>query len=206
MSKTNKKYYVVWRGRETGIFTSWDACLRSVKDFQGALFRGYPTWEEAHAAHLNGYWNEVKTKKADSPTAEVIRHSFLTDAVRNDDDTFSYFILDFEKSKIVYRSPAFRDSNLNVCRFLAIAHALAILTKTSDTRPIYSPSATAISWVSHRECHTSLCRTLNNTATFDIIIRANRFLDSNVCPNPVLKWESDAWGAIPNISDSESRS
>lgn len=206
VAKSKKKYYVVWRGRETGIFTSWDACLRSVNDFQGALFRGYSTWEEAHDAHLNGYWREVAKNKAVTPTTEVIRHSFATDAVHNADGTFSYFITDIEQSRTIYRSPSFHDSNLNVCRFLAIVHALAILTKTSDTRPVYSPSATAISWVSRRECRTSLCRTLGNTVTFDLIIRAGRFLADNLMSNPILRWESESWGEVPNISGSESRS
>ena len=31
-----KKFYVVWEGREKGIFTDWDTCKRQIDKFAGA--------------------------------------------------------------------------------------------------------------------------------------------------------------------------
>ncbi|MBC7004487.1 viroplasmin family protein [Photobacterium sp. BZF1] len=45
-----KKYYVVWKGRETGIFTTWAKCQSLVDGFAGARFKSFPTLEEAEAA------------------------------------------------------------------------------------------------------------------------------------------------------------
>jgi ribonuclease HI len=45
-----KKYYVVWKGRETGIFTSWEECKSQVDHFSGAKFKSFPTQEEAETA------------------------------------------------------------------------------------------------------------------------------------------------------------
>jgi ribonuclease HI len=45
-----KKYYVVWAGRETGIFTSWDQTKRSVDKFPQAKYKSFPTEAEAKAA------------------------------------------------------------------------------------------------------------------------------------------------------------
>jgi ribonuclease HI len=45
-----KKYYVVWNGRETGIFTSWEECKSQVDHFSGAKFKSFPTQEEAETA------------------------------------------------------------------------------------------------------------------------------------------------------------
>ncbi len=45
-----KKYYVVWAGRETGIFTDWPTCKRSVDKFAGARYKSFPTRQEAEAA------------------------------------------------------------------------------------------------------------------------------------------------------------
>src|SRR5690625_5877814 len=45
-----QKYYVVWAGRKTGIFTSWDACESQVNGFKGARFKSFPSKAEAEAA------------------------------------------------------------------------------------------------------------------------------------------------------------
>ncbi|KII75637.1 ribonuclease H family protein [Vibrio renipiscarius] len=44
------KYYVVWKGREPGIFTTWAQCQAQVDKFAGARFKSYPTLAEAEAA------------------------------------------------------------------------------------------------------------------------------------------------------------
>lgn len=45
------KYYVVWKGRETGIFTTWAQCQAQVDKFAGARFKSFPTLAEAEAAY-----------------------------------------------------------------------------------------------------------------------------------------------------------
>lgn len=45
-----KKFYVVWQGRETGIFTNWATCKKQVDKFAGAKYKSFPTMEEAKAA------------------------------------------------------------------------------------------------------------------------------------------------------------
>lgn len=42
-----KKVYAVKKGRQTGLFYSWDACSSSVKGYPGALFKGFETEQEA---------------------------------------------------------------------------------------------------------------------------------------------------------------
>ncbi len=44
---TNKNYYAVAKGRETGIFHSWFQCEASVREFKGAIHKGFPTIAEA---------------------------------------------------------------------------------------------------------------------------------------------------------------
>jgi len=45
-----KKYYVVWEGRKTGIFTDWNACKNQVEKFAGAKYKSFKTLGEAEAA------------------------------------------------------------------------------------------------------------------------------------------------------------
>ena len=60
MAKSNNKYYVVWRGRLTGIFESWDECKQQIDGYEGAQYKGYLTREEAESAHKLNYWQAVK--------------------------------------------------------------------------------------------------------------------------------------------------
>lgn len=42
-----KKYYAVVNGRKTGIFESWDDCQRQVEGYSGAVFKGFPSLQDA---------------------------------------------------------------------------------------------------------------------------------------------------------------
>ena len=44
-----KKYYAVKAGRETGIFTTWDACKAQVQGYSGAVYKSFATLAEAQA-------------------------------------------------------------------------------------------------------------------------------------------------------------
>jgi len=57
-----KKFYVVWQGRETGIFTDWPTAKRSVDKFPGARYKSFPSKAEAEAAFRSG-------KTSTSPSA-----------------------------------------------------------------------------------------------------------------------------------------
>lgn len=41
------KYYAVKKGRNPGIYTSWDSCLKEVKGFSGAVYKSFKTKEGA---------------------------------------------------------------------------------------------------------------------------------------------------------------
>jgi len=59
-----KKYYVVWKGRETGIFTTWAKCKSLVDGFAGARFKSFATLEEAESAF-------GKKEKSTAPKAKT---------------------------------------------------------------------------------------------------------------------------------------
>ncbi len=45
-----KKFYVVWQGREPGIYSDWASCKQQVDKFAGARYKSFPTQAEAMAA------------------------------------------------------------------------------------------------------------------------------------------------------------
>ncbi len=48
--KKRNQAYVVWRGRQPGVYGSWAQCQAQVEGFSGAAYQGFPTRKEAEAA------------------------------------------------------------------------------------------------------------------------------------------------------------
>ena len=48
-----KKIYAVKKGRQTGLFSTWEECRRMVHGFQGAVYNSFETEQEA-SDYLNG--------------------------------------------------------------------------------------------------------------------------------------------------------
>ena len=61
-----KKYYVVWQGREAGVFTDWDTCKTHVQGFPGARYKSFPTREQAETAFSAGTPTKTSTSGAKS--------------------------------------------------------------------------------------------------------------------------------------------
>ncbi|MBV1873382.1 MAG: ribonuclease H family protein [Gammaproteobacteria bacterium] len=58
-----KKFYVVWQGRQTGVFNDWNTCKKQVEQFPGARYKSFPNAAEAEAAFKGGQ-SSVGTKSA----------------------------------------------------------------------------------------------------------------------------------------------
>ncbi len=66
-----KKYYVVWQGRQTGIFNSWDQCQAQVVKFADAKFKSFPTLAEAEAAFGDNKSLKLNSSNAAKKTIKV---------------------------------------------------------------------------------------------------------------------------------------
>ncbi len=49
-----KKYYVIWIGRQPGIYTTWSEAERQVKGFPNAKYKSFPSQETATQAYAGG--------------------------------------------------------------------------------------------------------------------------------------------------------
>lgn len=86
----------------------------------------------------------------------------------------------------------------NIGEFLAIVHALALLQqKGIPDMPIYTDSQTAISWVRNKKCKTKLEQNPRTLSLFNLIQRAEAWLQSHTWQNPIIKWPTEQWGEIP---------
>ncbi len=197
-----KKYYVVWKGRKTGIYESWDECNKQVKAFAKAQYMSYPTIELAKSAFANGYENRKNPKgelnsknvKVRKPIAEAI---LVDGAWSTSTGHVEYQGLDATTKKIIFHVGPLDDGTNNIAEFLAIVHALVYCRRKHLSIPIYSDSTVAIGWVRKKKARTNHPRTEKNTLLFEAIERATNWLRNNDYPNEILKWETKVWGENP---------
>jgi len=70
-------------------------------------------------------------------------------------------------------------------------------SKNKEDVPIYSDSRIAMSWIKQKRCKTNLTFDASNKDLLELIKRAENWLKENTFKNPILKWETKAWGEIP---------
>ncbi len=49
-----QKFYVVWSGKQPGIYTDWNTCKAQVEGVGGARYKSFPTRDQAEAAFKDG--------------------------------------------------------------------------------------------------------------------------------------------------------
>ncbi len=71
-----QKFYVVWEGRQTGVFTDWDTCKAQIDKFAGARYKSYKTRSEAESAFRGGAKaaiGKAKPKTAKKPSGRGLK-------------------------------------------------------------------------------------------------------------------------------------
>ncbi len=67
-----QKFYVVWSGRQTGVFTDWATTQRAVDKYAGARFKSFPTRAEADQAFGRGGYASVPSKTPGKKKASAL--------------------------------------------------------------------------------------------------------------------------------------
>lgn len=216
-----RKFYVVWEGREPGIYEDWADCLEQIDHFPGArykafdsqlaatqAFRGNPddaaSLIKGIAAH-----NAARAQQAQATQQPGNRQLFdvpeinpdaiaVDGACAGNPGMMEYRGVDVKSGIELFHFGPVPDGTNNVAEYLALVHALAYLYQKGDTTtPIYSDSLTARSWIRNRGCRTKLERTPRNAKIFELLARADVWIRTHNTTNPILRWDTDAWGEIP---------
>jgi len=207
MSKKKKKYYAVWKGHHAGVFESWDDCKAQIKDFHGAQYKSFLTFDAAKKALKGNYKDYIgKTKKFKSELSsdqlKKIGHpnynSISVDAASSGNPgKMEYQGVDTKTKKQLFIQGPFNQGTNNIGEFLALVHGLALLKQKNSKRILYTDSRTAMSWVKKKTCNTKLVRSEKNESLFKLIDRATDWLKNNSYTTTIVKWETKAWGEIP---------
>ena len=106
-------------------------------------------------------------------------------------------VLHHNKQEIFKMGP-FKNGTNNIGEFLALVHGISLLKKKGlHSLPIYSDSKIAMSWIKKKTCRTNITFNASNSDLLTLIHRAEKWLKENSFSNPILKWETKAWGEIP---------
>lgn len=202
------KYYVVWKGLNPGIYDNWAECKMQVDGQESAKYKSFETRDDAVEAFEKGYAQYLKNASSGkaasnllSPTPPIgkpINESIAVDAAcsGNPGDMEYRGVYTATGQEIFHIGPLKKGTN-NVGEFLALVHGLALLKQKGSNLPVYSDSRNAISWVKKKKCKTLLERVPENEAIFDLIERAEKWLNTNTYTTTILKWETSVWGEIP---------
>ena len=212
MAKPKSKFYVVWQGREAGIYDSWAACEAQVKGVT-AKYKGFSTREEAEKALAEGYEKHLSSNRPTKPTAsaskettspeDIIQHgvklpALAVDAACSGNPGLMEFrgVIADTGTQVFHRGP-YVDGTNNIGEFLALVLGLAYLKKEKLNWALYSDSKTAISWVRQRQCKTKIEWNTKNQDLLLAVRAAEKWLHENTWTTPIYKWETERWGEIP---------
>lgn len=200
-----EKFYVVWEGKKPGIYNKWADCKAMINGYKSAKYKSFPSFAEAKKAY-NGNYSDYKGKKTEASIDKILRdrigepnyNSISVDAASSGNPgVMEYQGVDTKTKKLLFKRGPFEQGTNNVGEFLALVHGLAFLKKHDSDRIIYTDSRTAMSWVRKKTCNTKLKETKVNTALFDLVRRAETWLNTNEVNTVIVKWETKAWGEIP---------
>lgn len=206
MAKKQQKYYVVWSGHCTGIFPTWKDCKAAINGVKGAQYKSFLTFEEAKKAYNKEYadYKGKNTKKKTLSKEEIEKigapnlYTISVDAASSGNPgIMEYRGVDTQTHQQLFHQGPFQQGTNNVGEFLALVHGLAYLKQINSDRNIYSDSRIAIGWIYKKKCNTKLKRTAKNQPTFDLIKRAETWLNNNSYTATIIKWETKVWGEIP---------
>ncbi len=139
------KYYVVWQGRQSGIFTDWKECEAQIKGFADARYKSFDTLAEAERAIQRNYWEFVTKKEQASPVSQSrprphrqadsgkyrggcrLEHRLRRHGVPGR--------LSRQTGERIFLQGPFLDGTNNIGEFLAIVHGLAYLKENNSPLP-----------------------------------------------------------------------
>lgn len=205
----NRKFYVVWKGFSPGIYDSWEECKLQVTGFPNAEYKSFDSQEAATKAYRGDYKEQMQLLRSIAMNRrETVNYEAIPDIVKDsiavdgacsgNPGPMEYRGVDVMTGAEIFHVGPLADGTNNVAEYLALIHVLAFLKKTNNTETVvYSDSRTALSWLRNRGHKSKLAHTKNNDKIFDMLARADKWIQSNVSYNRVIKWDTEKWGEIP---------
>ena len=212
-----RKFYVVWEGRNPGIYDNWTDAQEQIDHFPGAKYKSYDDIDEATAAFRGdpreqlGFIRALIQRKPDynplAPRDYTTLPGIRLDAIAVDGACAG------NPGRMEYRAVRVADGSEvfhigakqpltgtnNIAEYLAIIHLAALLAREGDfTTPIYTDSRNTLAWLKRGHSKTTLAATPKTETTLALLARADAWLAANgPIRNPNIKGPTEEWGEIP---------
>ncbi len=212
----DKKYYVIFKGHNPGVYDDWNDAKEQIDGFSNPVYKGYGSPSEAAEAYrkfsrkaddgdLGKFLAQASLRTLPKPgqpdymtNPEVDLDAWAVDAsCLGNPGKMEYQGVELMTGRTLFRIGPFDDATNNIGEFLAIVHAMALMTREGKVHNIYSDSVSGMSWVRNRKIKTQLQQTPRNAKVFELMARALTWLHTHQFPAKVLKWQTDRWGEIP---------
>jgi len=197
-----EKFYVVWSGIKPGIYHRWSDCKTQIDGVEQAKYKSFESYEEAEKAFSFDWKTYYKKqtsalKSSPSGTRPTGNYIAVDAACSGNPGLMEYRGVYLPTGQEIFHQGPLKLGTNNIGEFLAIVHALALQVTKKSNLPIYSDSMNALSWVKKKKCGTKLVQTPVNEPIFDLIDRAEKWLQTHSWTIPLYKWETKSWGEIP---------
>ncbi len=112
------KYYVIKKGRKTGIFNSWAECKSQIDGFSGAVYKSFKTESEAKA-YLSGDMSEGSAKVSEAEIPEDAVIAYVDGSYNIATEEFSYGMVILRDGEEICFSEKVEDKSLASMRNVA---------------------------------------------------------------------------------------
>lgn len=202
------KFYVVWQGKKPGIYDSWSECQKQIHGVEAAKYKSFETKEVAEMAFSGNAGDYIQKKSVNKTVSgskktvsksAILWNSISVDAAcSGNPGLMEYQGVDTKTKERIFHQGPFPLGTNNIGEFLAIVHALAYFKQIGlPDKPIYTDSVTAMGWVKKKKANTKLEKNTKTATLYELLARAEKWLQLNSYSNPIIKWDTVNWGEIP---------
>jgi len=190
------KYYAVFVGKKTGLYDSWIACKEQVIGFPGAKYKSFPSQRLAEAA-LGIIDKSISMPEDVGKMALAVDAAYSSSTGKGE----CRAVL-IPCGKEMWRTDPWDHTTNNIMEFVALVKGLKWIHRRGLRIPLFTDSATAISWVKGD----GICRTTHKppkgSISYSQIESAEKWLKEIRQTFPELldlikKWDTREYGEIP---------
>lgn len=203
------KFYVVWKGKNTGVFDSWDECKANVQGFPAAKFKSFKCRARAEAEFKGvTLLPAIGPKGSDAASVESGCKFDDTDMALAVDGACSgttgeYRGVILPSKAEVFRLGPWEHCTNNIMEYLAAIRGMRWISNRGIRVPIYTDSRTAMRWIKDDPEHA--CRTTRlppaGSTVSDEIKRSREWLRGRADRHKLIaclrKWDTKTLGEIP---------
>lgn len=222
----SKRFYVVFAGRQPGVYDDFNDAMEQVDGYDGASFKSYASPEQAAEAFrrfdrkndsrsigallinateqkrkeqgARGREDRIETKTDYFAFPEIDLNGWAVDAsCMGNPGVMEYRGVELMSGKEIFRVGPFKKGTNNIGEFLAIVHALALMQQKGERHTVYSDSVSGMAWVRNRKVKTQLARNKDTEPVFRMMERALSWLNTHQYDVQIRKWDTDRWGEVP---------